>query len=243
MIKPDSALYRWDQEIINRLLHATEPDNTQITDAARLFCRYRDTTHLDLVTDIGRAAHHWGMTIETVVAEARIWTWLAMPATLCRIGMMMTPDRANDTSMPLECVHAAFDPPRSQDRSQSERLQAKPYHCQLAACGTSPPERLTPTHQTSNSPPVPTCRMSQETQEQLMAKYQELGRTYAPVERPENTSPTPLYRGEVMSAMASRSLCHEKMIEISDERGRTSWQQPQLAIQHELHKVRLNAIT
>ena len=75
MIKPDSALYRWDKGIIERLLYASEPDTTQLTDAARLFCRYRDTTHLDLVTDINRAAQRWGMTMETVLTEARaIWT-------------------------------------------------------------------------------------------------------------------------------------------------------------------------
>ena len=74
MIKPDSALYRWDSEIIHRLLHTSEPNTTEITDAARLFCRYRDTTHLDLVTDISRAVARWGLSIDEVNAKAKaIW--------------------------------------------------------------------------------------------------------------------------------------------------------------------------
>ena len=74
MIKPDSALYRWDREIIHRLLHAQAPGTTEIPDAARLLCRYRDTTHLDLVTDIGRAITKWGLSIEEVNAKAKaIW--------------------------------------------------------------------------------------------------------------------------------------------------------------------------
>ena len=74
MIKPDSALYRWDSEIIQRLLHAAEPSNTEITDAARLLSRYRDTTHLDLVTDISRAVNRWGLSIEEVNQQAKaIW--------------------------------------------------------------------------------------------------------------------------------------------------------------------------
>ena len=74
MIKQDSALYRWDREIIDRLLHISEPSSTDYTDAARLFCRYRDTTHLDLVTDISRAASKWDMSMEELNAKANtIW--------------------------------------------------------------------------------------------------------------------------------------------------------------------------
>lgn len=74
MIKPDSALYRWDREIIARLLHVEQPSNDDFTNASRLYCRYRDTTNLDLVTDILRAASHWGLSIQDVNARSKaIW--------------------------------------------------------------------------------------------------------------------------------------------------------------------------
>ena len=94
--------------------------------------------------------------------------------------------------------------------------------------------------------------MSHETQEQLMAKYNELAETYsAPVERPKTKSLIDLrrwYRGEVQSAMdlAEILVVIEKMIELSDDLdvkepiGRQAMSK--LSIQHELHKVRLNAI-
>ena len=74
MIKTDSALYRADEEIINNLFSTEEPSKHQITDAARLFSRYRDTTHLNLVTDLLRVCNKWDMSINTVQEQAKeIW--------------------------------------------------------------------------------------------------------------------------------------------------------------------------
>ena len=75
MIKPGSALYRADEEIINNLFSTQQPNKHHITDAARLFLRYRDTTHLNLVTDLLRACNHWDMSINAVTEQAKeIWS-------------------------------------------------------------------------------------------------------------------------------------------------------------------------
>jgi len=74
MIKADSALYRTDRDIIVRLLHLSDPTPGDYTDAARLFHRYRDTTHQDLVADINRAASKWDMSMDQLNAKAKtIW--------------------------------------------------------------------------------------------------------------------------------------------------------------------------
>ena len=76
LIPQDSALYRNDRELIDRMLnHPGEPKPSHITDAARLFIRYRDTTHLDLITDLLHACDQWDMSINTVQERAKeIWT-------------------------------------------------------------------------------------------------------------------------------------------------------------------------
>ena len=75
-IPQNSALYRNDRLLIDRLLsHQGEPLPSHVTDAARLFIRYRDTTHLDLVTDLLHACDRWDMSINTVQERAKeIWT-------------------------------------------------------------------------------------------------------------------------------------------------------------------------
>ena len=51
-----------------------EPKPSHITDAARLLCRYQDTNHLDLVTDLLRAMNNWGFTASENNAKAKeIW--------------------------------------------------------------------------------------------------------------------------------------------------------------------------
>jgi len=74
-IPHNSALYQNDRDLVDRLLaHRGEPSPSHITDAARLLCRYQDTNHLDLVTDIGRAIHGWGSTPTEINQQARaIW--------------------------------------------------------------------------------------------------------------------------------------------------------------------------
>jgi hypothetical protein len=74
MIKTDSALYRADEEIINSLFSTEEPSNHHITDAARLFIRYRDTTHLNLLNDLLRVCNKWDRSMNTVQEQAKeIW--------------------------------------------------------------------------------------------------------------------------------------------------------------------------
>ena len=75
-IPQNSALYQNDRHLVDRLLsHQGDPSPSQITDAARLFIRYRDTTHLDLVTDLLHACDRWDMSINAVQERAKeIWT-------------------------------------------------------------------------------------------------------------------------------------------------------------------------
>ena len=75
MIPQNSALYKNDRELIDRLLQVPkDPLPSHITDAARLLARYQSTNHLDLVTDLIKAMGNWGFSVVDTNTKAKaIW--------------------------------------------------------------------------------------------------------------------------------------------------------------------------
>lgn len=74
--KQTHPLYGKDRITVDRLLVAASPSKQDVTDAARLYTRYRGFPgHPDIAQDIGRSAKRWGFASSAELnARARtIW--------------------------------------------------------------------------------------------------------------------------------------------------------------------------